>query len=95
MAKKESKKVIGEKNSSVPPKRSNSHKTAEIDSLQPTPERKAKTGEKVMTLATNKLRILGKTKNPVTGEFSPTQFPPRFVKGPVVSPKLKPAKKPV
>jgi hypothetical protein len=47
-----------------------------------------------MTLATNKLRILGKTKNPVTGEFSPTVFPPRFVKGPVVSPKLKPAKKP-
>jgi hypothetical protein len=48
-----------------------------------------------MTIASNKLRILGKTKNPVTGEFSPTQFPPRFVKGPVAAPKLKTTKKPV
>ncbi len=46
-----------------------------------------------MTIATNKLRILGKTKNPVTGEFSPTAFPPRFVKGPVAEPKPKPTKK--
>jgi hypothetical protein len=40
-----------------------------------------------MTFATNKLRILGKTKNPVTGEFSPA------VKQPVAQPKPKPAKK--
>jgi hypothetical protein len=46
-----------------------------------------------MTIATNKLRILGKTKNPVTGEFSPIELPPRLVKGPVVQPKPKSAKK--
>ncbi len=39
-----------------------------------------------MTVATNKLRILGKKKNPVTGEFSPN-----MVKEP--EPKPKPAKK--
>jgi hypothetical protein len=38
----------------------------------------------VMTLATNKLRILGKKKNRVTGEFSP-----KVVK----EPQPKPAKK--
>jgi hypothetical protein len=46
-----------------------------------------------MALATNKLRILGKTKNPVTGEFSPTLPLPKSAKGPAVLPKLKPAKK--
>jgi hypothetical protein len=42
-----------------------------------------------MTLATNKMRILGKTKNPVTGEFSPS------VQQPVgsVKPKPKPSGK--
>jgi hypothetical protein len=40
-----------------------------------------------MTFATNKLRILGKKKNPVTDEFSPA------VKQPVEPPKQKPAKK--
>ena len=40
-----------------------------------------------MTLATNKLRILGKRKDPVTGEFSP------MVKQPIAQPKPKPAKK--
>jgi hypothetical protein len=42
----------------------------------------------VMPLATNKLRILGKTKNPVTGEFSSN-----VVKAPVTQPKSKPEKK--
>jgi hypothetical protein len=41
-----------------------------------------------MTFATNKLRILGKTKNPVTGEFSQ-----KVVKDPQPKPKPKPAKK--
>ncbi len=41
-----------------------------------------------MAFATNKLRILGKTKSPVTGEFSP-----KVVKEPVVQPKPKPRKK--
>jgi hypothetical protein len=36
-----------------------------------------------MTLATDKMRILGKTKNPVTGEFSST------VRQPVAPPKPK------
>jgi hypothetical protein len=40
----------------------------------------------IMAFATNKLRILGKTKNPVTGEFSPT-----VVKAP--EPKPKPTRK--
>jgi hypothetical protein len=40
-----------------------------------------------MTFATNKLRILGKKKDPVTGEFSPMS------KQPIAQPKPKPAKK--
>ena len=47
-----------------------------------------------MTIATNKMRILGETKDPVTGEFTPTGFPPQIAKGPVVQPKRKPEKKP-
>jgi hypothetical protein len=46
MAKSESKKVSGQQKPAVPPTKIGRHKTAEIDSLQPTPERKAKTGEK-------------------------------------------------
>jgi hypothetical protein len=40
-----------------------------------------------MPFAMNKLRILGKTKDPVTGEFKPA------VKQPVAPPKPKPEKK--
>ena len=39
-----------------------------------------------MTIATNKLRILGEKKNPVTGEFSPKVAKPQL-------PKAKPTKK--
>ena len=42
-----------------------------------------------MAFATDKLRILGKTKDPVTGEFSPEVV--KVVKEP--EPKPKPAKK--
>jgi hypothetical protein len=41
-----------------------------------------------MTIATNKLRILGKSKSPKTGEFSS-----KVVKEPVAEPKPKPTKK--
>jgi hypothetical protein len=41
-----------------------------------------------MAFATNKLRILGKTKDGVTGEF-----PPTVVKEQVAQPKPKPVKK--
>jgi hypothetical protein len=34
----------------------------------------------VITVATNKLKILGKDEAPGTGGFSPIEFPPRFVK---------------
>jgi hypothetical protein len=46
MPNEESKKVSGEQNVPVPPQKIGRHKCAEVDSLQPTPERKAKTGEK-------------------------------------------------
>ncbi len=46
MAKNESKKAPGSQKPPVPPEKIGKHKSPEIDSLQPTPERKAKTGEK-------------------------------------------------
>jgi hypothetical protein len=48
-----------------------------------------------MTFASNKLRILGKKKNPVTGEFSPevVKEPQQVVKEPQPKPQPKPAKK--
>lgn len=45
-----------------------------------------------MTFATNKLRILGKKKDPVTGEFSPEVVKESQSKQ-EPEPKLKPAKK--
>jgi hypothetical protein len=42
----ESKKTAGEQQPAVPPDKVGEHKCAEVDALQPTPERKAKTGEK-------------------------------------------------
>ena len=42
----ESKKAAGEEQPAVLPDKVGEHKCAEADALQPTPERKAKTGEK-------------------------------------------------
>jgi hypothetical protein len=46
MPNEESKKAAEEPKPAVPPQNIGEHKCAEVDSLQPTPERKAKTGEK-------------------------------------------------
>lgn len=51
------------------------------------PGTKSKEEREVIPFATNKLRILGKTKDPVTGEFSPA------LKQPAPKPKPKPTKK--
>jgi hypothetical protein len=46
MQNKESQKVTGEQKPALPPQEIGEHKCAEVDALPPTPERKAKTGEK-------------------------------------------------
>ena len=46
MPNKESKKGLVEPNPPLLPERIGEHKPPEIDALKPTPERKAKTGEK-------------------------------------------------
>jgi len=47
MQENESNKATGEQNQPPPPpEKIGEHKCAEVDALQPTPERKAKTGEK-------------------------------------------------
>jgi hypothetical protein len=46
MSSEESKKEQVELNPPLPPQRIGEHKSAEVDALKPTPERKAKTGEK-------------------------------------------------
>jgi hypothetical protein len=45
MPTQESNQVTGEQKPPVPPHKIGQHKSAEVDALQPTPERKAKTGE--------------------------------------------------